>query len=73
MDKGQANFAMIFVLLVFGLILFVGLLGPMGGLAYGAVVSGGLSGIEGWFFSNIILWFILGFILACIAVFRLVF
>jgi hypothetical protein len=50
--KSQSSLVIFFILIIFGIVYFVGLAGSVGQMTAEAAVSGGLTGLDGWFFSN---------------------
>lgn len=68
MARGQSVFGIFMIYIILGIVYFVGLAGAVGTLAAGAVVEGGLTGLEGWFFSNINFVITIAYILGMMAI-----
>jgi hypothetical protein len=66
--RGQSSLMVFFILVILGIVYFVGLAGMVGSLAAQAAFDGNLIGFEGWFYSNINFIITIGYIISLMAV-----
>jgi hypothetical protein len=67
-NKGQTGLTVFFVLVIFGLIYFIGLAGMVGAVSSDYAIANNATGLDGWFFANINFIFTLGYVLSLMAV-----
>ena len=67
-NRGQSGLMVFFILIILGIVYFVGLAGMIGSLGAQAAADGNLTGLDAWFYTNINFVFTIGYIISLMAV-----